>query len=67
MWSPNGRRIAFVRWALDEGGEFASYQVLTMNRAGSDRRLIYDAGLVILEEIDDLASAITLSWGPRRG
>jgi Tol biopolymer transport system component len=66
VWSPNGRRIAFVRWLLDEGGEFARYQILTMNRAGSDRRLIYDAGDMAIEEID-LDSGITLSWGPRRG
>jgi Tol biopolymer transport system component len=65
VWSPDGRRIAYVRKTdiPGSGGEGVKYQVLTMNREGGDRRLIYNSGVVISELI---ISGITLSWGARQ-
>jgi Tol biopolymer transport system component len=64
VWSPNGRRIAFVRWVFGEdavGCECSDgrQQVWTMSRHGRRARLVREGPASV--ELD----ALRLSWQPR--
>jgi Tol biopolymer transport system component len=63
LWSPDGRRIAFVR--SQDNGIAMRVQVWTMNTGGRDKQRIYSSGWLVL--FDDNPFDVGLSWRPRRG
>ena len=62
VWSPDGRRIAFIRtrYPPETGYELVRLEVWTMNTAGRHKQRIYSK-----EKLDEESGGIRISWQPR--
>jgi Tol biopolymer transport system component len=61
VWSPDGRRIAFLT-RTSPSEETVQYRIYTMNRRGGDLTRIYRSEVVSLEEV--LGGGPVISWQP---
>ena len=62
VWSPNGRRIAFVRMRVDYAAGVDRYSIWTLTARGTRQRRIV-TGLLRISEFEQSGPA--LSWQPR--
>jgi Tol biopolymer transport system component len=69
VWSPDGKRLAFVRSHFNERDATFSYSIWTITRRGTHAKRISSTGPFQVDESDDAGGGgipPSLSWGPRR-
>jgi Tol biopolymer transport system component len=64
VWSPDGRRVAFVR-TQEGGGLSERVAIWTMNSGGGEKQRIWSSGWLFVDPDEDDSLVVELSWQPR--